>query len=155
MGINLFDLVNGILICTVDELNNRVEAKNMKKEKNNVNIYSLKCPNCEREFLLDAQENIKVIEEATEYFIFVCPKCGKKFKIFKKNKSDVLKKISIKEKQVKLISEQEAIYRNIVNPGTVLCSYDKRNWMFCDSNTIFWSENSQNHPLYFTTLAFE
>lgn len=155
MGMNLFDLVDGILICTVDESNNRTEVKNMKKEKINVDIYSLKCPNCETEFLLDEQENIKIIEEATEYFIFVCPRCGKKFKIFKKNKSDILKKISIEEKQVKLISEQEAIYRNIVNPGTVLCSYDKRNWTFCDSNTILWSESSPNHPLYFTTLAFE
>lgn len=33
MGMNLFDLVDGILICTVDEQNNRTEVKNMKKEK--------------------------------------------------------------------------------------------------------------------------
>lgn len=151
--INLFN--KELFIYLIEDAIYKSEVECMNNKKVNVDIYSLKCPGCKTEFLLDEEDNLKIIKEAKEYFIFKCPKCGKSFKIFKNKKSKILKKVSVEEKQIKLISENEAIYRNIVNPGTVLCSYDKRNWTFCDSNTLLWSENNPNHPLYFTTLAFE
>lgn len=60
----------------------------------------------------------------------------------------------VEEKEIKLIFFEEALDINYVNPGTVLYSYDKRNWIFADSNPALWSDFTKEHPLYFTTLSF-
>ena len=44
----------------------------------------------------------------------------------------------------------------MVNAGTILASYNKRNFFLLDSNAIFWPDNiSKEIPIYFTTISFE
>lgn len=106
-----------------------------------------KCPDCNQEFLIDSLE-LNNIDNKKEVY-HKCPNCRNKILV---NKN--LRKSICEEKEIKLISYQEAVERNIVNPGCVLFSYDKRNWMFADSDPLLWSDSTENHKLYFTTLSF-
>lgn len=124
--------------------------KKEEKEKITVDIYSVKCPQCGDEFIIGELDDDGL-------YNFKCPHCGMKLAIQRSREKqyDFLIKESVEEKEIHLISEKEAILRNMVNPGSVIYSYDKRNWMFADSDPLFWSESTKERPLYYSTIAFE
>lgn len=122
---------------------------NSSKENDTVEIIYSICPNC---------GNINCInpdgEELQQFNKVHCRNCCINFVIDTK-KEKYCQVSKVEEKVIKLISYKEAFERNILNPGTVLFSYDKRNWMVADSNPMLWSENTKANTVYFTTLSFE
>lgn len=116
-----------------------------KIDKNIVELYYYRC-NCGN--LISLGDSIEILSKVH------CPFCKQSSIILDIN-SDQIIKHNIEEKEINLISFEEAIEINYVNPGTVLYSYDKRNWIFADSNPTLWSDFTKEHPLYFTTLSFK
>lgn len=129
----------------------KIEKKLNSEGKISVDIYSIKCPKCGSIFIIGELE-----DEELKNFKFECPSCDFKLKSLNlKKNTEFLIKETIIEKEIKLISYEEALKINLVNPCSVLYSYDKRNWMICDSDPLFWPENSENIKVYFTTLSFK
>lgn len=112
-----------------------------KSCKNIVELVYAKCTNCDNTVYLGEKEDIKY--PINYHNCSFCDSENINIEIHK-----------VEEKEIKLISFEEALDINYVNPGTVLYSYDKRNWIFADSNPALWSDFTKEHPLYFTTLSF-
>lgn len=112
-----------------------------KSCKNIVGLVYAKCTNCNNIMYLGEKEDIKY--PINYHNCSFCDSENINIEIHK-----------VEEKEIKLISFEEALDINYVNPGTVLYSYDKRNWIFADSNPALWSDFTKEHPLYFTTLSF-
>lgn len=131
--------------------NNDNEQNIQKVEKESVDIYSVICPKCGDKFILGELDE----EELTEYN-FNCPHCKLSISLDKEKNGKFFEKETIVEKEIKFVSYEEALKINMVNPGTILASYNKRNFFLLDSNPIFWPDNiSKEIPIYFTTISFE
>jgi hypothetical protein len=119
----------------------KVKQQKEKSCKNIVELVYVKCTNCNNIMYLGEKEDIKY--PINYHNCSFCDSENINIEIHK-----------VEEKEIKLISFEEALDINYVNPGTVLYSYDKRNWIFADSNPALWSDFTKEHPLYFTTLSF-
>ena len=124
------------------------EIKEKKETKENgISVFYSKCPFC-------GSKTFEGEIEESEFLGKECPICNRIFTFNGIENINVEKKI-LKEKEIKLISFEEAIEINYLHPGTVLYSYDKRSWFLADSNPVLWSDFTKEHPLYFTTLSFK
>lgn len=125
-------------------------------QKNTIDIYYHKCPICGEVILLEELTRDIILGEIDEEeeIVINCGHCEHEVK-FKLDdiRNNKVKEIKIRKWEVKtpkLISYEEAVIENFVNPGTVFVSYDKIHWMPVDSDSSFWPEN-----VSFATLNFE
>ena len=110
------------------------------KENNKENfkiVYSFLCPDCRVESILLNMNDENFSEEDT--IIIECPHCHSKYEVSIGH--DCIKKYKIPEVSPKIISYKEANLWNLVNPGTILYSFDEVHWQVADSDSSFWPDN--------------
>lgn len=126
------------------------EQNTQKVEKVSVDIYSVICPRCGDKFILG-----ELNEEDLSEYNFNCPHCKLSISLSKNTNGKFFEKETLLEKEINFISFEKALKINMVNPGTIIGSYNKRNFFLLDSDPNFWPDFSTNSPIYFTTILFK
>lgn len=126
------------------------EQNTQEVEKVSVDIYSVICPRCGDKFILG-----ELNEEDLSEYNFDCPHCKLSISLNKDTNGKFFEKETLLEKEINFISFEEALKINMVNPGTIIGSYNKRNFFLLDSDPNFWPDFSKNSPIYFTTISFK